>query len=77
MRIGEKKRPNRARLSEMLTHWEILSRAKADLMRELEALERQAEAEGLPDACYAEERRALGLKISTINAMIYYETGKN
>ena len=60
----------------VIDHREILTRARADLMRELDAVTRRAHEEGLPVDCYAEERRALGSKISAVNTMLYYECGE-
>lgn len=36
----------------------------------------RAQEEGLPEGYYAEERQALGSKISAVNTMIYYECGE-
>lgn len=68
--------PKKVNASKVIDHREILTRARADLMRDLDALTRRAAAEGLPEDCYADERRALGSKLSAVNTMIYYECGE-
>ena len=66
----------RVNTAKVIDHLEILKRARADLMRELADVTMRAKDEGLPEACYADERRALGSKISAVNTMIYYECGE-
>ena len=78
--MKQRKRPNNwpqgVKLSPILTHRELLTRARADLQRELDQVTRRAAAEGLPVDCYSDERQALGAKLSAVNAMIYYECGE-
>ena len=55
---------------------EILSRARVSVQREMEALAVRAAEEGLPESCYADERRALKGKLEALNAMLFYECGE-
>ena len=60
----------------VISHKELLLRAREDLHRELNALTLQAAEEGLPGSCYSEERQALAAKISAVNTMLYCECGE-
>ncbi len=71
--VGENKRTG---APPVLTYIEVLRRAKSDILREMDALERNARAEGLPRAVYSDERLALGSKLSAVNTLIYYESGE-
>lgn len=68
--------PKAVHMEPVIGHREILTRARADLLRELNEVTLRAQEEGLPEGYYAEERQALGSKISAVNTMIYYECGE-
>lgn len=59
----------------VITHGEILRRAMSDLLREKQTLERAMAVTGLPEACFADEQKALDAKIYAVNAMRRYECG--
>lgn len=71
--VGENRRTG---APPVLTYIEVLRRAKSDILRELDVLERRNRDEGLPRACYSDERLALGSKLSAVNTLIYYESGE-